>query len=308
MSWSALAWAVRQKLPSTQKLVLLMLAERHNGDSGQCNPSHDLLAEDCGLSRRSVVDQISKLEEAGYLRVMHRASGNAKLPNQYVLNLRFGVPEKVKDIPDDPFLVVNDVHKGSERAAQGVVNDVHKGSERAAQGVVHDVHKGSERAAHKPGNEPGIEPNTKKQTKSRGAGPTVPKPDDVTETTWTDWLAHRKAKRAAVTQTALDDIAREAAKAGYSLDQALATCCSRGWQGFCADWVLPKQGGGMPALGHSRPAPKSFAQQDREADIDRWQRQTGRVHPDRLRAEQYGGQVIDVTPNGGEQLFLGGRP
>lgn len=43
MSFNAMAWAVRQKLPCTQKIVLMMLAERHNKDSGQCNPSHDLL-------------------------------------------------------------------------------------------------------------------------------------------------------------------------------------------------------------------------------------------------------------------------
>ncbi|KGH26285.1 helix-turn-helix domain-containing protein [Comamonas testosteroni] len=282
MSWSALAWAVRQKLPSTQKLVLLMLAERHNGDSGQCNPSHDLLAEDCGLSRRSVVDQIGKLEEAGYLRVLHRARGNAKLPNQYVLNLHFGVPEKVKNIPDDPFLVVNDVHMGSEPFAQGVVNDVHKGSERAA---------------HKPGIEPGIEPNTKKIPKSRAAKPEVEKPEGVTDTTWSDWLAHRKAKRAPVTQTALDNIASEAAKASYTLEDALKTCCARGWQGFCADWVQPRH----QAQPQAPRQLQSFAERDREEQMQRWERATGRVHPD--RQQHMPRNVIDITPRG-ETMFL----
>ena len=123
MSFPALSWAVRQKLPSTQKLVLLMLAERHNKDSGQCNPSLELLADDCGLSRRSVIDQIAKLQQAGYLTVRHRAKESLRLPSQYVLHLGFGVPEQVQNTPHDPYLmpekVVNDVHLGGERAALG---------------------------------------------------------------------------------------------------------------------------------------------------------------------------------------------
>ncbi len=52
-----------------------------------------------------------------------------------------------------------------------------------------------------------------------------------------DFLAHRKAMRASVTQTALSGIAREAAKANMSLEVALAMCCARGWRGFKAEWV-----------------------------------------------------------------------
>jgi hypothetical protein len=139
VSFQAMAWAVRQKLPCTQKMVLMMLAERHNRDTGRCDPSLDLLAEDCGLSRRSVMDQVARLAEAGYLRILHRASNNVKLSNQYVLVFSFGVQEEVKE-------------------PVGVVNVLHQGSERAAPGVVNVLHQGSERAAHKPGIEPGIEP------------------------------------------------------------------------------------------------------------------------------------------------------
>ncbi len=283
MSWAALAWAVRQKLPSTQKLVLIMLAERHNGDTGRCDPSHSRLAEDCGLSARSIVDQLAKLEEAGYLRALGRANGQVRMSNYYVLNLNFGVQQEVKSVPDDPFLVLNDVQGGTERASGGVLNDV--------QG-------GTERRAHKPVNEPGIEPNTKKVPKSRAAKPEIEKPEGVTDTTWSDWLAHRKAKRAPVTQTALDNIASEAAKASYSLEDALKTCCARGWQGFCADWVQPRH------QAQHQQAPRqlqSFAERDREEQMQRWERATGRVHPD--RQQQMPRNVIDITPRG-ETMFL----
>lgn len=51
-----------------------------------------------------------------------------------------------------------------------------------------------------------------------------------------DWLAVRKAKRAALTQTALDDVVAEAHKAGISVAQVVRICAARGWQGFRASW------------------------------------------------------------------------
>lgn len=239
MSFPALSWAVRQRLPSTQKLVLLMLAERHNKDSGQCNPSLELLAEDCGLSRRSVIDQIAKLQTAGYLTVRHRANEGLRLPSQYVLHMGFGVPERIQTENFDPYLlppkVVNNVHSGSEPAAPS--------SERASPPQcntfttpVNDVHQGSEPAAHKPGNEPGIEPVNTKRTSAL----TIP---GVSDELVSEWKAVRKEKRAGpISQTVIDALYREAGKAGITPEDAVRHCVERGWQGFKADWYLKDQG------------------------------------------------------------------
>ncbi len=59
----------------------------------------------------------------------------------------------------------------------------------------------------------------------------------VAEQTASDWLKLRAAKKAPASKTALDAVRREAALAGLSLDGALAICCTRGWQGFKAEWV-----------------------------------------------------------------------
>jgi len=56
-----------------------------------------------------------------------------------------------------------------------------------------------------------------------------------------DWIKSRKALRATPTQTAIDGIANEAARAGISLADALATCCQRGWRGFKAEWISENQ-------------------------------------------------------------------
>jgi hypothetical protein len=77
-----------------------------------------------------------------------------------------------------------------------------------------------------------------------------PPPDGVDEQVWQDFQKLRKAKKAPVTQTVVDGIRLEAAKAGLSLGDALAVCCKRGWQGFDSTWVtngLPKTSGGLLA-------------------------------------------------------------
>ena len=70
---------------------------------------------------------------------------------------------------------------------------------------------------------------------------TAPMPDGMDARIWVDWLALRKSKKAAVTDTALKGIEREASKAGMTLEQALVICCERGWAGFKAEWVQDKR-------------------------------------------------------------------
>jgi hypothetical protein len=121
--------------------------------------------------------------------------------------------------------------------------------------------------------------------------PAVAAPDGVDLSVWTDFVQLRKDRKAKLTQTALDGISAEAAKAGWQLEAVLRECVSRGWTGFKADWVVDKQARPQPAK-----QAKSFAQQEREAGWARWEEMTNRTHPDRIKAEQQSGQVIDITP------------
>jgi uncharacterized protein YdaU (DUF1376 family) len=60
---------------------------------------------------------------------------------------------------------------------------------------------------------------------------------DVDPVVWDDFLKIRAAKKSPLTSTAIEQIKREAEKAGWSLNQALTECVARGWQGFKAEWV-----------------------------------------------------------------------
>lgn len=78
-----------------------------------------------------------------------------------------------------------------------------------------------------------------KSTRKRAHSPS--RPGDIPESVWQDFLEIRKAKRAPLTDTAMDGIRREAQKAGVTMEQAIAACCEFGWQGFNAGWYADRQ-------------------------------------------------------------------
>ena len=69
----------------------------------------------------------------------------------------------------------------------------------------------------------------------------VARPTEVSEQTWNDWLALRKSKKAAVTETVINGAIAEANKLGWTLEKFLIEWCTRGSQGLKAEWIAPKQ-------------------------------------------------------------------
>lgn len=111
-------------------------------------------------------------------------------------------------------------------------------------------------------------------------------PDGVDAGVWSDWCQLRKAKRAPVTAAAMAAIDREAAKARMSLQDALQTCCARGWAGFKAEWVQPT----------TQPQYNRRSIHDERADTIR--QLTG-------RHREPAGEIIDI---GGDPLGLDRAP
>ena len=120
---------------------------------------------------------------------------------------------------------------------------------------------------------------------AKRARTTAKQPEGVTDQTWDDFQKQRKAHKAPLTDTAMAQIISEANKARYTIEQALQTCCARGWRSFKADWVAAAASPTARASHADRSAPlQSFAERDREAGMQRWEQMTGRVHPDRQQA------------------------
>ena len=76
----------------------------------------------------------------------------------------------------------------------------------------------------------------KKSSPATKRPPPLKRPDDVTEDTWMAFVALRKAKKAPLSGIALDRMRAEAGKAKITIDEAMQTCCLRGWTGFKAEW------------------------------------------------------------------------
>lgn len=266
-----MAWAVEQQLPATKKIVLLMLANRVNSDTGKCVPKIKTLASDCGLSESATKAALKELTDAGLIKVHQRFYEGQQLPNQYELS------------PDGVGL-----QKTPPRQQETPVG--------------HQVARVGRQKATESGKEPVIEPVIETK-KSKQASP-PPAPPDVDEQIWKDWLQLRKTKDAPVTATVVRMARKEAEKSSMCLQGFLEIWCMRGSQGLKAEWLKDSERGRHATANHQ---PKSFAQTDRESALLRWEEMTGEPHPEmnEIRAQRgqvMMGHVVDVTP---KQFRLG---
>ena len=89
MSHYMTALAMKQKgLKPATKIVLYWLADHHNGETGECFPSINRLADVCEMSRRSVENHLETLETLGLIqRVNQFRDRGGKTSNRYLLEL-----------------------------------------------------------------------------------------------------------------------------------------------------------------------------------------------------------------------------
>lgn len=88
MSHAATNWAIKQRgLRPAVKLVLWHLADRHNADTGRCDPSQSRLARDCEVSRASLNRHLADLESKGLIQRIQRTDPdtNRQQNTYYVL-------------------------------------------------------------------------------------------------------------------------------------------------------------------------------------------------------------------------------
>jgi hypothetical protein len=126
MSHYMTALAMRQTgIKPAAKIVLYWIADHHNGETGECFPSHKRLAELCEMTDRAVRMQIDTLVDAGLLVVTHRTRENgSKTSNGYTLKLVepdrkiFPIPpENISDPPRHIFPILNlgMINQGNEQ-------------------------------------------------------------------------------------------------------------------------------------------------------------------------------------------------
>lgn len=285
----------------TEKLVVLALADWCNDDGESLHPSIERIAKRACVNVRSTQRVLSGLISDGLVEVIGNAIGGAPgATRDYRLRLdrieemrdtgvtgdtrerlvrkdrkppRTGV---AADIRGNPTGVTGDT---------GVADDVRRVSPMTETGVTGDTQSSIE---------PSIEPPEEKKAPAapspapaQSASPKQErseKPTDVPDQTWADFLAHRRAKKAPVTVTALAGIRREADKALLPMAEVLELMCQRGWTGFRAEWVRDQS---QP---HARPSNRPLSAAER-----------GDMFMQTLRAGRAAGhpEVIDVEPSNG---------
>lgn len=219
-----LAW--KTGLPSGQKMVLLALCDNAN-DQGECFPSVTMLAEKCSMGARTVQHHITDLEASSILvREMRQGRSTVYHINPSKLTPAESAPRKIRT-PQISH------HTPADSAPPPPQNLRPTPADLAPITI----------------KEPSIESSINHQKPAPKKARPVSGVDElvalgVEKQVATDWIAIRSKKRLPLTKTALDETVAQASKAGLSLDQAIRTCCRRGWAGFEASWLAGKSSGG----------------------------------------------------------------
>ena len=151
----------------------------------------------------------------------------------------------MRDNEQEVLTVLNEFFVSTEKGfvnprADEEIAKYRKFSEDGKKGAAKRWHKDGNGEAISPPNATPIATNNQEPITNNHKPIRIQAPDGVSSDVWESFVAQRKASRAVITETVIKSIQREATKAGWTLEQALAECAARGWRGFKADWVAEK--------------------------------------------------------------------
>ena len=166
-----------------RKLVLIKLAENANNE-GECWPSFKHVADQCEISRRSVIYHIQALEKAGFLTVIHRRkTGSSSHSNCYQMALKCGAGDSLGSATDAP---------SSAGDAPPSAGDAPSGSAGDSPRISHSFESVTEPVSEQcasgdaPARNPAPEPETETQQQSN---PEPDPPKHLTEDEFKDFWA-----------------------------------------------------------------------------------------------------------------------
>lgn len=222
-----MAIAFRASITSTQKLVLLALADSAN-DLGECYPSVAALVPKCSLSERAVQKAISELESLGHI---HRDFRTGRSTVYWVH------PIEETPVPRAP-------HTPASCAPPHVVHPAPRAPTPAppAPQPPHLVHPTPAPRAPITITEPSVEPSGKPKSARKQAPKVEVDVSLLIEAGFSrknaeDFIDHKRMRKAPLTERAWKDHLRESATAGWSPEQAAEKVMARNWTGFEAKYV-----------------------------------------------------------------------
>lgn len=237
MSNSAIKWALGQPVSkSSAKFVLVVMADLANDDM-TCFPSIKHLTEATSQDVKTVQAGLLRLRDEGFIADTGKRCG---LTGQVIV-YRLNTPE---------FGGVQPQPKTTEIPVKTTENGVVKSDAKTTVFPVNTTEipgkdpQISHETPPKTGDEHPIDTSRTPHTPKKAPPDRVDLLTGVSDGVVADYLAVRKAKHAgALTETAVNGIKREAARAGISLPEAVQACCEFSWIGFNAGWYAQRVGG-----------------------------------------------------------------
>ncbi|WP_437123630.1 helix-turn-helix domain-containing protein [Pseudomonas oryzihabitans] len=251
MSVQAMSWAMQMPKSTlgdaSARHVLLCLANYAGQDGRGAFPSAEQLAEDTGLSERTVRYKLDLLEEMGLITRGNQAIAAAyigrkdRITNVYDLQLKRGAvaaPGEGTGCSSQQ----NGVQTTTERGAAVAPNTSLNQEQNQEQG-----REGAASASGEAGsNDPETAPD---QPRSRAKGFSLADMQALTDTAGIaiaadvaqDYLAHRRGIKAPLNATIWKTTLIELAKLaphGINADQALAEAMAAGWRGLKSEWLV----------------------------------------------------------------------
>lgn len=214
MSMLLMVKAMQSKVGNPlRKLVLMKLADNAN-DQGECWPSYQHIADQCEMSKRSVMIHIDALIRCGFLRKEMRIGGEkGNKSNLYTLR----IPSAGDSLP-------------SANPAPLSAGDSLPPSAGDAPRTSHSL---------EPVMEPVMESSSAKNKNKNldfSSWPYMPN-----EQVFNDWVQLRKARKSPITQTVINQFGKElnkAVDAGYTVDDCISEAVEAGWTGFKLQWII----------------------------------------------------------------------
>jgi DNA-binding transcriptional ArsR family regulator len=142
MSMDLMVQAMKIKVGNPlRKLVLLKLADNAS-DLGECWPSYQHIADQCEISKRSVMNHIEALCECGLIKKELRTGPKGNSSNVYQLNLRSagdspGVVQIVHYLVQEIHYLVQEIHQGSAGAAPRISHSFEPVNEPVNEPIKH---------------------------------------------------------------------------------------------------------------------------------------------------------------------------
>ena len=109
MSLRRILKALDLDLTTSEKMILVLLSDNANDETGECWPSQKYLANRAGMSRQNVNLIINRLREKGHISFEHRKGEKGQRSNMYrILTVSNDTPPPVKS--DDTESVIESLH------------------------------------------------------------------------------------------------------------------------------------------------------------------------------------------------------